>query len=117
MDKIEKLNRLIDNDKAKLETKFQTLAILHRNKIDMYKMIILGVLFGLLGGLTATIFYDLLIKPMEWWGKVIILVILAGLLIYFIRDYIKRMKVSDIQIQKTMKDRNQVMNALDSMKL
>src|SRR3989344_1235475 len=104
----------LDEELKHLEKKFQTLAKLHFDNASNYKILLLGVLLGLLGGLFATLLYELVIASWSPEPKWLILILDGLLFAYFIYRFIKEMILSREKGLQVKRERDRVMQSFDS---
>jgi len=106
----------LHQDMKYIETKFQILAGIHFNNANNYKMLISGVMLGLLGGLFASIFYILIIEPLSQMYQYIFLIIIGGAFVYLIKKFSNEMKSERKKALQVKQERDKVFNLIDSLK-
>lgn len=111
----ERSKEMIYQERKHLETKFQTLAKLHFDNANNYKMLLLGVLLGLLGGLFATLLYELVIKHWQPEPQWMIFILVSIMFAYFIWRCIKEMSSSHKKGLQVKQDRDGINLILDSL--
>jgi len=106
----------VDQEMKHLETKYQTLTKLHYDQANNYKMLIHGVMFGLLGGLFAAILYGLLIESLSPTYQLSILILVGLTFVYFIRKFVSEMKLWRKKALQVKQERDKVFSLLNSVR-
>lgn len=109
------LQNTLDSKREYIETRLQTLAKIHADESSSYKMLLLGVLLGLLGGLFATLLYEVIIASLPEWGKGAILVVTTILFALFIVIFARDMKKARDKVLQVKNDRDKIMSLLESL--